>query len=230
MTPEQAKKTRLNTDYPLDKVVWMYESSVTLAAFDIVDVTIPHGLGFIPLPKGMWTNQSNWATSYDFNSGPIITNPSIPAYFTFQVVVESNPTNVILRTRSYVNTTTTLYYRIYCFMPSGVSALAPNTNTGGNRFIMNTDYNYTKLFMSGQTPTSSTPNSTYTLTHGLGYRPQVISWPQSGNTVYDANFPMIWGGTISDRGVDVGLDTITFKRSSVIPSSESYHYRIYLDE
>jgi hypothetical protein len=193
------------------------------------DVHIPHGLPFMPLPRGLWTTDSTWQTAYEMNSGPITTSPTAPSPFTFDTGIEANSTEVIFRNQNWTGSTATLYYRIYAFMPSTVNLDAPFTNVGVDNFMINSDYNYTKLYLAGVTAASGVASSTAVVPHNLGYRPQVMAWAERDGTVYDETYTYVNSG-VPDSGCDVNINDLTFTRASFIPTTERFHYRIYLDE
>lgn len=213
-----AKKLLYSTDYPLDKVVYMYETSFSVPGFGFNDVTINHGLGFAPLIQGIYTLDAGWPTVYDENSGPVNSSGN----YLMQTFVETDSTTITLYNSNAQASAKTIYWRLYGFMPSDVNVDASFTNTGVDDFMFSTDYNYAKLFMSGVTASSSDP--TETIVHGLGYRPQVLTWVEGGGSIGWMNSWVQEGGTTTCRVTDTSL---IFTRSG---STNKFHYRIYLDD
>lgn len=217
-----SRSFRLSSDYPLDKIVWMYTGSVTLAANGNKDVVLPHSLPFTPLPTGTWTTASDWSVSYEINSGPLGGNP-----FTVNTSVEANATNVTFANQNNVNSPVTLYFRIYCLEPSDVNLDAPSTNMGVDNFMLNSGLNYTKLFLAGVT-TATTASGTYTpvVIHNLGYKPQVMAWVEELGIARPLAFSQpVSGNSISVSSVSLGIRYIAYGTNPM-----RVHYRVYVDE
>lgn len=201
----------LNSDYPVDKIVYKISGSFsatgggglgTLSQFN-------HNLGFRPLIIGTWSTDSNFSTSreggfFSFEG----TDPD-----TIYTQFYSNDTQISISTFNPTVPTVTIYYRIYGFMPSNINADAAFTASLADKFQLNTDYNYTKLYLSGIT----TAAATTTITHNLGYRPQVMAW------LKDAS---IYG---TEMIVDMGYIKVTTTTIVITAPSNDVHYMIYAD-
>ena len=89
---------------------------------------------------------------------------------------------------------------------------APKTSGKANTFVINTDYNYCKLFKKGYT------ESDLTIKHNFGYIPLVLAWDAYGAPLwlYDSN---------TDH-IEVTSSNVVIKCS---PDSR-VHYRIYYDK
>lgn len=217
------EKMLLNTDCPLDKVIYMKEVTVPLASLSFNDITITHDLGFTPLLQGAWTQDSTWATVYDENSGPV----NAGGQFLVNTSVESTSTSIKLYNTNNQAFATNVYWRLFGFMPSNVNADAAFTSSSADNFVINTDVNYTKLYDSGVTAASSTLGSIETVDHNIGYKPQVLCWAENSTFTY-------WMNTYAQPGVNNNCkvtDTqIIFTRDNVFLSSAvKFHYKIYLD-
>lgn len=218
--PAAAKQMLLSSDYPLDKVIYMHSGSRTLPAHDFADINISHGLPFTPLMAGSWTTSSNWDVSYEINSGPrangnIIVNTGL----------SSDSSQVTLSLSNTQPSSQTVYYRLYGLEPSTSSAtVAPTVGIAANQFVMNTDYNYSKLFMSGTVSRGS--SGTVSVTHGLGYRPQVDTWYDQGGVNRRVN------GRSASATVYVEVTTtqVIYTVTLFSPQTITMHFRIYLDE
>lgn len=218
----------LTSDYPLDKVVARFTGSLALSGyFDSELVNIPHSLSFTPLPVVQWSLTSDFSTTYEAGSGPLPDDVT-RFYFGIQLDTRANSTNVIIEAANFLTAGQTIYYRVFCFMPSDVNSDVTFTADTGDEFALNTDYNYTKLFASGKLTLAS--NATYT--HNLGYVPQVFGWLENGGTIYTPFTNMNVSKPTSTytpavlAGIKVTSTTIEF----IGLSSYTYgHFRVYID-
>lgn len=213
-----ARNFLINTDYPMDKVIYLKEQSLTMG--DSIDVSIAHGLPFIPLVWFQWSLTSDFAIAYENNTGPF---PSgIPGYlFALLVMIEANATNIILRGNG-TTSSITIYVRIFGFQPSTSNVDLAPTSSQADNFILNTDYNYMKLI----TATSVAVNAgvTNTITHGYGYIPHILLWDESSGTIRPVNLSRTSGGI----PVEVTANQIIIINDSA--SNVIMHYRLYIDE
>jgi hypothetical protein len=218
-----AEKFQLNSDYPLDKASYLTSTSVALGSLSFNDVTFNHSLGFAPLLQSMWSQDSTFASAYDENSGP----KNAGGQNVVQTAAQSTSTQITLFNTNNQAFNTTVYWRLFGFMPSNVNTDASFTNVGVDNYMLNSDYNYTKLYLSGVTAASATPSSTETVTHNLGYRPQVLCWTEKGGIFSWMNsFASVGQGNTCN----VSTTDVTFTRDSLLAASLKFHYRIYLDE
>lgn len=242
---QRAKDFLLTTDFPLDKVTFLRTGSVTLnntPGTSTSSFSINHGLPFTPLVMGNWSLSSDFSTTYEYNSGPFPYTGAGPGIFSRVLafgppfatpVGGANSTNILV---NYINTSSavTAYYRMYAFMPDGLADLdVASTAAASDDFIINTDYNYTKLYMSGTIPVPSLPNS-FTINHNLGYRPQVNVWMRdiSDNRTYPLEFQIndaIYPPPSLEITVSVTTSAVVIYLPSTADVSDVY-YRIYLDE
>lgn len=226
MNPDYAKQMLVSSDFPLDKVVYMHTRTVVIAAGSFNDQVFAHNLGFTPLILGQWSFDIDFTTAYDANSGPRFGSGGT---LLFASALHSDAANITIFNTNNQGSSVTVYWRIYGLMPSTVSAIAPFTASSADDFIIDTDQNYSKLFLSGVTASSGTAGSSVTVSHELGYRPQVLVWSE------DANY-VTWVGSYAQEGSSgnnrcrVDTSNIVLIRSSILSSSTRFHYRIYLDE
>lgn len=194
----------LNTDYEMDKIVYFTEGSISL---DPYEINIPHKLGFTPLVFGVCATQSDFS---DSRSIPFqVQTPD--GYISFSVLADS--TNIRISFGSY-NMANRMYYRIYAFEPTDSHAKVGGTSKNAKQFILNTDYNYCKLYKAGITTGATT------LKHNLGYLPQVMAWRKSGSSIIPIE-------TASESDT---TQNVVVKTDSVVFPSADIHYRIYYDE
>lgn len=204
----------LNTDYPMDQIAGFMQGNFTIANGALQTIDIPHGLGFTPLPIGSWSYDAGFSTSYpaitDLNGNGARPNMGISA----------NGTNLSITVSNYTGSSKTIYWRAFFLIPSNVDPDVAPTAVNSLPFTFSSDYNYTKLLKEGYV-TSST-----TISHDLGYRPQVACWFQnSGGYVAQMNVSDSRPGLsssveVTTTGLAIFLDGFT----------PGMHYRIYADD
>lgn len=232
--PSTATNFLVSTDYPLDKVVVGGTVSFTVPATTNGLARLPHGLPFAPLVMGSYSYTSDYAILYGLNSAPV---SSVPAFRLYDSVVKINSTNteVLFSGENYTANPVTFYVRYYGLVPtSALDYDLTATQSLVDDFQLNTDYNYTKLFMAGyyDYPTSgSATNVTTTIPHGLGRIPQIVTWREDGGQVA----PLMGqdAGVIQIENAVTSLDANNLYIKIILPASQPLlrvHYRIYLDE
>jgi hypothetical protein len=155
----------LNTDFELDKIILFKQGDFTSS------IEIPHNLKFIPLVFGVWSTDEDFSS---VNTLGVEDYGSEPGY-TPILSVGCYATSSIIKLTSIGNTNNTkLYYRLYGFEPDGSHNNAPYTSRKASQFVINTDYNYLKLFKTGVFTQDGEE-----FTHNLGYIPQVMAWDES---------------------------------------------------
>ena len=202
----------IDSDYPLDKIIYMTSGSFVLPGYSgLGTITqVPHFLPFRPLVIGTWSTDANFTTSKECFA-PIFTD--VDGTY---VEASADDTYVTLNGINYVvgAADKTIYFRVYGFMPSDVNLNAPFTASAADKFALSTDYNYTKLYYNDIIPaTASTA-----ITHNFGYRPQVIAWVKNYN---------IYGTQMVNRSGVVKVDTTSVVVTS---ATKDVHLRIYLDK
>jgi hypothetical protein len=219
-----ARNFLLNTDYPLDQVVWLKSDSKAISGSTSGTITIPHGLPFTPLVGGSWSLDSGFGVLYEYSSGTLPSGNASSSLYGRTVRAYADSTNVYLAWSNTL-TATTIYFRLFAFQPSDEDHDLDPTAASGDVFVFNSDYNYTKLLKADFEDVS--PGDTVVVSHGLGYRPQVLAWARdtSGNVA-----PMDYQDNNADQWTDVIVTTtsVTF----VVPSSaiiDRIDYRIYAD-
>lgn len=208
----------LNTDYEMDKIIFFKEGTLNAGDYNI-DIT--HNLPFTPLVFGVCAFNSDFSDARAIPYEQLTQTDSI----TFDA-----PANSSVIRMAYTNTAGTpnkIYYRLYAFEPSDSRAKVGATSKYAKDFILNTDYNYCKLFKAG---TVSGASDT-TISHNLGYIPQVLVWSETSNGWVSPIERADWGniqGTESVNGVMVTTTEVQFKAS--LYQFDKIHYRIYFDE
>lgn len=192
----------LNTDYEMDKIIYFTSGSINPGETKFIS----HNLGFAPLVFGVC------AFNEDFSDSRISPYQQWldSGYIQFQFW--STNEHIRLGYHNDQSGSQKLYYRIYAFEPSNSSAQIAPTSDKAKKFVLNTDYNYCKLFKKG------IAHGNATIQHNLGYIPFVLAW--SGDPY-----------TMPAWYSDPDLDNIAVTTSSiVIKSTGDTHYRIYYDE
>ena len=200
MTKAKPDDFLLNTDYEMDKIIYFKEGSIMPGEVQTID----HGLHFRPLLFGPCGFNSDFS---DPKMSPYLqwtNNGSISfQYYATASQITINYTNDD-------NSSQKLYYRLYGFQTTGSTRPAPKTSGKAKTFIINTDYNYCKLYKKGYT------NSDLTIEHNFGYIPLVLAWDSYGSPIW-----------FSDTGGEYVAVTTS---NVVIKCSSRVHYRIYYDE
>jgi hypothetical protein len=181
----------LNGDYPIDKVIYLKEGSFLKQSDGIGGIEsavfheFNHELSFAPLISGTWSFDSDFNHSRDFFlPGSYIINSQ-------WLSCESTNEKIIFDFRDWVanSPSVPVYYRIYGFLPSDASietALTATSSVSTNKFIFNTDFNYSKLFQAGHFTVPSDGRATHR--HGLGFIPQVELWEERYDTYFKQFF------------------------------------------
>jgi hypothetical protein len=190
-------------------------------------ITIAHNLPFTPMPILVWSNTSDFAICYENRDADYVSNSFTTGAGQFYTI-SADATNVGITRYNLSGASKTLYYRIFCFQPTGVDdSEVPATNTSGDEFILNTDYNYMKLVKAG-TLTSSTK----TYSHGLSFTPRVQLWASIGATTYRLlAAQLIESDPTGSGGATSGVFIDSTKIEWLNPNTfDVVHYRIYGDE
>lgn len=206
----------LNTDYEMDKIVYFKDGDM-LPDNTYVD---DFDLGFTPLVFAAFS------FTEDFSD----TKMNYAQYGTAgtdEVLIEINARSdgVVINYKNDAHPDQKLYYRIYGFEPTTSTANLPSTQNKAKEFILNTDYNYCKLYEKG------VANENTTITHNLGYIPLVLAWEESPWTNPSPNIvnPCFYSGAEDSGIASVNVTTSSVTITGVQPNHK-VHYRIYYDE
>lgn len=212
----------LNTDYEMDKIVFFSEGELS----NWGSASIQHDLGFAPLVFGVFSFSS------DFSDSRPLPYEEVTATDSTSCDLYSASDFVYVTFQNQSGTHPKIYYRIYGFEPSDSTAVVAPTSEHAEKFVLNTDYNYCKLFKKG------TLTSDGTVTHNLGYVPQVLAWleqkdPSDPSRVYETpidNSIPTDPVTSSPFYVAVTTTSVIFSGYSSQAWFSKLHYRIYFDE
>lgn len=216
MNAQDGKDTLLNTDYPIDKIIGYSTGSFSISAFNSTTVTVPHSYTFAPLFFLKWSTTSDFSVSYD----------EIGVSFNYiSVNANADTVNVYLFPFNNTGSSVTIYYRLIYFMPTTVNEIAAQTQSALDSYVLNTDYNYTKIYEEGYIASSSG-----SITHNLGYYPQVEAWYVRAS---DSRLIHVVEGNVglfaTSPYVSVTDSDVTLNNGSGV-SVSGWHYKIYLDE
>jgi hypothetical protein len=132
----------INTDYPLDMIIYYKFYELTTDGSSSQTVTIPHGLGFTPLLFGVWSTTPDFAVSHMLVDD---------GYNLFSAIyVESDETNVYIQKKEPTPTTgKKRYLKIYGFAPISWTGESEPTAQSNTPLILNTDKQYAPLLAAG---------------------------------------------------------------------------------
>ena len=235
-----AKNFLLNTDYPLDKIVYMTEGEWTPSGFDSETgqaskiIPVPTGIDAPHMVLGEWSDD-DWETSYPLgaskyqggwyqrDSQSLLYEKStrVNSYgYSGETIMQQADTNgfTINISSSY---STKVKYRAYVIIPEEYqNADVSPTASISNPLVLNTKDNYPKLFEDRII--QLTANTPVTVHHNLGFKPFVRAWGSTvGDSLRDAVFL-----TYCDDITSLDETKIVFQASS----NSFVYYRIYADE
>ena len=204
----------LNTDYEQDKIILFKQGSFTNTT------TIPHNLKYAPLAFGVWSTQPDFSS---VNAIGEIDKGTEPGYTPVLSVECLSDRDTIVLNSAGNSSNKTLYYRIYAFEPSDLNKPAPATSIFAEDFILNTDYNYSKLQKKGE---FTQANQQYE--HGLGYIPQVMAWYLTTSNGKQVIRPLMDDNEYTGAKITVTQRYIIL---GAMPSGATkVYWRVYFDE
>lgn len=238
----------LNTDYPLDKIVFRREGSIvatksgTVQSFNTdLDILIGWQAVFSYTPD--FTNTFYYGDLTDWRTG---TETGVAMYTQGGDFLSTKNTNII---SAYLGqddprSSVTVYYKMigYPLEPLSTSKLQSSQGLNNN-FILNTDVNYMKLVEAGTAffPLDGSPRPPVIVNHNLGYKPTVLTWIGFLNytddftptPISESLMPYISyvGAPLYGQAVARVTDTqVTFYDPGIQQTYSHYFYRIYADE
>lgn len=234
MSVADAKKMRVSSDYPMDKVVFLKTGSYSFTNGNGLIIPIPHGLKFTPLVNGSWSMTSNFSIQYEFSSGEF---PSGNNGYLYKRVMNifADATNIYI-TGDNIGSTVTAYYRIYGFEPSHVTSSYAPLSAQADDFSISSDYNNPKLLLNNyiDLPAGTATDQYINVLHNIGTIPQAMGWVHyntwNGSAMVDAVHPV---GTTISYSESITLVVNEVEIVWVVPAyanAHRAHYRVYIDQ
>jgi hypothetical protein len=207
----------LSSTYPIDKISGYYTGSTTVGALSLSSPTVTHGLGYAPLYFLKWSTTADFSTSYDELGVSAINNLSMSA--------QTSSTTLYLFLDNNTGSSVTFYYRVIYFMPTDINIDAPATQPALDSLVLNTEFNYTKIFEENILNAASG-----TIDHDLGYYPQVEAWyvRSSDSRIVHCVANQVEASPTLPR-TRITTTQVLFDDGSSTAAS-SWHYKIYADE
>lgn len=199
----------MTSDYPMDKIIYFHEGEYERTQSALV-ASIPHNLPFIPLISCIITTD-DWQTTH---SEPCI-DPN--------VYLETKSDRIDVYIFSSIGTK--IKARFYGFEPSNSTAIVQETSSDAEKFILNSDYSYMKLYSSGVVAADSSNRAV--VNHNLGYIPLAICWEEYTR---ESETTILSLQAITDSKYTKITDSqIIFQEEQSHPNLK-FHYRIYANE
>lgn len=226
----------LDTDYPLDKVVYLESGSFSAPALTQGTIEIvPHNLPFTPLCSGNWSLSSGFTVQYEYSTG--VFPSTAPGQFWDTICnVFADDTNIYISCDNYNGSSKTIYYRVFGFQPPDDTSDVDPISSEGDQYLLSTDYNNAKLFLSDTVSLPAAPSAptNVAVEHNLGYIPQAMGWctyttPVNGDTVLAIHPFGTSNGASQGILMSVNSTYINFSVPQFATAQTGY-YRLYLDE
>lgn len=230
---------KISSEQPTDIVVLFLEGQ---AVFEYNSYSIPHNLGFAPLVFGFWSETEDFTSPIPFtmSAGINYFDPVTQEYKPIWDSVQASASTTGITLYATQATSHPVYYRIYAFMPTDLDLDAGTTSQHAQRFIINSDYNYRKVFMAGdvilERDTSVQPIviKPITINHNLGYKPQVMVWVGQSTGIIQE----LQASQFANTQLRVRKQAVEVNEQSVIITAPfpqgvgdyKAYYRIYYDE
>lgn len=239
MSKTDPRNFLLNTDYGMDKIIYYKEVQLTPGQYG--SVSLPHSLGIAPLVTGVWSKTADFAEPHAFSGIGEELDPSTNGYSVDIITCSATATEFLFTQYSGPVSNPNkfpFFARIMCFEPTNSHANLPKTSQNANTFILNTDYNYLKLYKAGvEDVVYNQQTGEYdpiTITHNLGYHAQALFWIESLATNYDevqqingVQIPNIY---TNKSGVESYTDKLIVYPPPLQAGDGKVHYRVYYDE
>jgi len=219
-----------DSDFPQDKIVLLKELNWTSGPTSPV-LVVPHGLKSTPFVNAL-ASADNWATAY--SNG---TKTGAAHYYEKQFIVGSDAVNLYVSGYLDYYNTVNAKVRVWgVFDEAMTQNIAAASTTGNFDFLINTNYNYPKLYLEGTADATTAP---ITIQHNLGFVPYVELW------IWDS---ILWGVEKYECWVPACTAAMPYILEQPYPGTQDsalppaltasqlilrngkYHYRIYHDK
>jgi hypothetical protein len=209
-----AQNFLLTSDFPIDKVSGYNTGSISVPANTSLFPTFAHGLSYAPTYFLKWSTTANFSISFDELGTSTVNN--------LQLTATIDLTTIYLFISNVSNSAVTIYYRFIFFMPPDINKDVLATVANLDVFMLNTDYNYTKLFLDDKTTSNIA-----TISHNLGYYPQVEAWTVDSNN----KIGHIVSNELTDITYSPSCEVTTNQIILRDPSAgvSYWYYKVYID-
>lgn len=239
-TPETLDRFIFNSDFPIDKVVWLYEGQTTspssagatnYTVINLEDITGEKEPLFV---KGIYT-VDNWTTSYMMGTNIVTSDPNKNVTMGVTWYKDYNDhkakLDIGISSRTMYSVSLPVAYRLYGLAREDTRSAASytkNASTMKNKLVFNTDNNYPRLFKDGIAKSGDV------IEHNLNKIPYVDYWLCNSALTYISYDPY---GKFENNETHASIratdKTITFTQEEVILNGQTvkqdcwYYYRIY---
>ena len=207
----------MTSDYPMDKIIYFHEGEYDFSRSLITPAAIiPHGLPFAPLVFAVFS-LDNWQTT--------LTEPNESP----NTICVVDSTNINLY--AYRGAGGRFKIRIFGFEPSDSSAILSPTSAQASSFILNSDFNYLKLYMADKGVVDGSGNAA--INHNLGFVPIALVWYEylSGSVRGLSRIELSENLTTDNpTGLEITANQLILHHPTNINPNSTFHYRIYYNE
>lgn len=217
---------RFNSDYPIDKIIFLREIEVSTDSSGEISLGIQHSLGAIPFCKAV-ISFDNWETTYQGGVNQL--DPSGQIFDKFFSVSSDSEKIYLFGIFDRFNNRTAKVRVWGVFYESDTENIHANPTSGINKFLFNSDNNYQSLVMEGKVGLS---DFSQTIQHGLGFVPNVDVWYLENGQwkLLDVSFSsFVDDGGIYSPIAFVDENSLVFDRGRISQITQFY-YRIYTNE
>lgn len=207
-----------NSDYPTDKVVWLYEGSVKLNSSGQATVTLDIQLDRVPYIKGC-ISLDDWQTSIGLGTTRLASGGNV----TDLIIANVYNSELDLNLQRHANAT--VKYRLWGVLSENDTGIEANRNNAisKTKLAFSTDNNYPRLIKEGIAKSGETVH------HGLGRIPYADYWYSWANNMnypsYEPSGVMTTAASANVPTMSADKDNVYFKQ--VGGSDVYYYYRIY---
>ena len=207
-----------NSDYPTDKVVWLYEGSVKLNGSGQATVTLDIQLDRVPYIKGC-ISLDDWQTSIGLGTTRLASGGNV----TDLIIANVYNSELDLNLQRHANAT--VKYRLWGVLSENDTGIEANRNNAisKTKLAFSTDNNYPRLIKEG------VAKSGETVAHNLKRIPYVDYWYSWANNMmypsYEPSGVMTTAASANVPTMSADEDNVYFKQ--VGGSDVYYYYRIY---
>lgn len=132
----------VNTDYPLDMIVYYKYHSFKTNSSKTQDITIAHNLGFAPLLFGSWSYNQDFSKAFSLLSDAYGDNQ-------LALSVKSDENNIYIHKYQYSPQKKNVYLKIYGYAPTTWTGDCEPTAQSNGPLILDTDNKYASLLAAG---------------------------------------------------------------------------------